>query len=116
MIEELWPIILVLVSGFYGALAPIYLKKGLNQLEIFSIRSYKNVVIGIFIFGSGLLPLIFALQYSDLSVLYPLTSLSYVWTALYSAHFLGERVNKYTWTGIAFTVGGVFLMGMAVFV
>lgn len=116
MIESVLTIILVLVSGFYGALAPIYLKKGLNQLDIFSIKTYKNIIIGVFIFGTGLLPLIIALRYADLSVLYPLTALSYVWTALYSAYFLKENINRYTWMGIAFTMGGVFLIGISAFI
>jgi len=116
MIKTVLSIILVLVSGFYGALAPIYLKKGLDQLEIFSIRTYKNIVIGGFIFGTGLLPLILALKYSDLSVLYPLTALSYVWTTWYSVYFLKEKVNVYTWMGITFTVGGVLLIGISAFI
>ena len=113
MIEQLLAIMLVLLGGFYGALSPIYLKKGLQQLES---RKYKNILIGIFIFGTGLLPLIIALKYSDLSMVYPLTGLSYVWTALYSAHFLGENISKYTWVGIAFTVSGVLLIGFSAFI
>ncbi len=115
MIEQLLSILLVLISGFYGALAPVYLKKGLNQLDIYSIKTYKNMVIAIFIFGSGLLPLILALKYSDLSLLFPLTSLSYVWTAMYSAYFLKEKINKYAWAGIVFTMSGVLLMGVSAF-
>ncbi|MDO8510535.1 MAG: EamA family transporter [Nanoarchaeota archaeon] len=119
MIERILSIVLVLVSGFYGALAPIYLKKGLKELErsgkLFSVKACQNVLIGVFIFGSGLLPLIIALKFSDLSLLYPLTGLSYAWTAIYSAYFLKEKVNKYTWAGIAFTVSGVFLIGVSAF-
>ncbi|MEK6809221.1 MAG: EamA family transporter [Nanoarchaeota archaeon] len=110
-LEQIFPIVLVLIGGFYGALAPIYLKKGLNQWPKFRRKAFKNIVIGIFIFGSALLPLIIALKFSDLSLLYPLTGLSYVWTAMYSAHFLKEKINGYTWTGVAFTVSGVFLIG-----
>ena len=115
MIEQLLSFVLVLTSGFYGALAPIYVKKGLQTLNLSSFRTYKNLLIGIFIFGSGLIPLILGLKYSDLSLLYPLTSLSYVWTAIYSAYFLKEDLTGYTWAGIAFTVSGVFLIGVSAF-
>lgn len=110
MIEQLLSILLVLLSGFYGALSPIFLKKGLQQLKK---GKYQNLLIGVFIFGTGLVPLIIALKYSDLSMLYPLTGLSYVWTALYSAYFLDEKINKFTWAGIAFTVSGVLLIGVS---
>lgn len=110
MIEPIFSVVLVLLGGFYGALSPIYVKKGLNDLQR---RKYSNLLAGAFIFGTGLIPLIIALKYSELSFLYPLTGLSYVWTALYSAHFLGEKINKYTWLGIAFTVSGVLLIGFS---
>ncbi len=115
MIQTILSMALVLLSGFYGALAPIYLKKGLGEIEISSLRTYKNIIIAGFIFGTGLVPLILAMRYADLSLLYPLTALSYVWTALYSAYFLRESINKYTWMGIWFTVGGVILIGVSAF-
>ena len=112
MIERLLSVMLVLLSGFYGALSPIYMKKGMQQLDR---GKYKDLFIGAFIFGTGLVPLIIALRYSDLSMLYPLTGLSYVWTALYAAYFLGERIDKNTWMGIAFTVSGVLVIGFSAF-
>lgn len=115
MIEQLLPMVLVLIGGFYGALAPIFLKKGLNQWPDLRRKACKNIATGIFIFGSALLPLIIALKFSYLSLLYPLTGLSYVWTAIYSAYFLKEKINRYTWVGIAFTMGGVLLIGISAF-
>lgn len=109
--DRLLPIVLVLAGGFYGALAPIFLKKGLSQWPALQRKAVVNIGTGIFIFGSALFPLIIALKFSDLSLLYPLTGLSYVWTAVYSAHFLNEKINRYTWAGIAFTMSGVFLIG-----
>src|SRR3989344_8206453 len=97
MIEQVLSVVLVLLSGFYAALSPIYLKKGMKQL---AQGKYKDLLIGVFIFGTGLIPLIIALKFSELSMLYPLTGLSYVWTAMYSAYFLGEKINKYTWLEI----------------
>jgi len=90
------------------------MKKGLQRFRLSSLKTYKNIIISVFIYGTSLLPLILALRYADLSLLYPLTALSYVWTAMYSARFLGEEINAYTWAGIAFTVGGVFLIGISV--
>lgn len=113
MIPVWMAIMVVLISGLYGALAPIFMKKGLRQFKLFSPKTYKDVVIAVFIYGTALLPMILALRYADLSLLYPLTALSYVWTAMYSARFLGEEINAYTWAGIAFTVGGVFLIGIS---
>jgi uncharacterized membrane protein len=55
---------------------------------------------------------VYALQGGELSVLYPLVSLGYVWVCLLSIRFLGERMNSVKWTGVAFIVAGVALIGV----
>jgi len=53
-----------------------------------------------------------ALRGGELSVLYPLVALVYVWVSLLSVRFLGEKMNPMKWLGIALILLGVTLIGL----
>jgi len=53
-----------------------------------------------------------ALKGGDLSILYPFVSVTYVWVALLSVRFLGEKMNKFKWIGIAMIILGVSFIGI----
>jgi len=55
--------------------------------------------------------LILALKDGQLSILYPIISLSYVWVNLLSMYFFHEHMNFYKAIGIALIIGGVGLLG-----
>ena len=60
-------------------------------------------------FNTGLLVL--ALRNGQLSVLYPIIALTYVWVAILSPMFFEDSMNAYKVAGIGFIVGGVSLIG-----
>ena len=64
------------------------------------------------LFVIGTMLFIPALRGGDLSILYPFVSLSYIWVALLSVRFLGEKMNKYKWIGIALIILGVSFIGI----
>jgi drug/metabolite transporter (DMT)-like permease len=47
-----------------------------------------------------------------LSVLYPLVSLGYVFTLLWSKLFFNEPLTRYKFAGLALILAGVFLVGL----
>ena len=55
--------------------------------------------------------LILALKDGQLSILYPIISLSYVWVNLLSMYFFHEHMNLFKAIGIALIIGGVGLLG-----
>ncbi|HWF09670.1 MAG TPA: EamA family transporter [Bryobacteraceae bacterium] len=57
--------------------------------------------------------LILALREGELSMLYPIIALTYVWVNLLSMYFFGEHLNPWKAVGIALVIGGVALMGRA---
>ena len=57
--------------------------------------------------------LIMALRDGELSVLYPIIAMSYVWVALLSMYFFGDHMNMFKVAGIALIIGGVALLGRA---
>lgn len=70
------------------------------------------------VFGYGLhacnaLLLILALREGELSVLYPIYSLSYVWVVGLSMYFFNDRLNFWKIAGVALIMTGVALLGRA---
>ncbi len=112
---------LVAFATLISALGPIFMKKGaaaftLNPKKILKNPAvlFKNygVILGCLFFGVSAIIFVIGLRFGELSVLYPLTSLSYIWACLLSVKFLHERMNKPKWAGIAFIIIGVTLIGL----
>jgi uncharacterized membrane protein len=116
MKTELYAVILVICSSLIGAFGPIYLKKGTDRItsKLSSIYANKFLIFGIFLYGTSTLLFIPALKGGDLSVLYPLVGLSYVWVCFYSSWLLKEKMNFLKWLGIFIIVVGISLIGIGV--
>ncbi|MEM2915741.1 MAG: EamA family transporter [Candidatus Woesearchaeota archaeon] len=121
MNDTLIGIILVVFATFISAWGPIFMKKGsvkftLNPLRILKdpsilLKNY-NAFIGCGFFFVSSIIFVIGLQYGELSVLYPLTSLSYIWTCLISTKMLNERITKNKVVGIVCIIIGVTLIGL----
>lgn len=57
--------------------------------------------------------LILALRGGELSVLFPIYALSYVWVSLLSMHYFHEALNVWKSLGILLVIGGVAFLGRA---
>ena len=113
MPAEMLAIIVVVIASLISSFSPVLLKKAL-QRKFFPLKNIfvnKYLFGAVAVFGVGTIGYIIALMNADLSVIYPLTSLSYVWVSLYSVKFLGEKMSKFKWVGIALIVAGVVLIG-----
>lgn len=111
---ELWAVGLVLLGVVVGSFGPIFLKKSSSGFSLNPIKILKNynLIIGALFYAFGTMCFIPALKGGDLSVLYPLVSLSYVFVAFYSKLLLKERMNLYKWSGIFIILIGVSLIGI----
>jgi len=110
----LWSIVMVSVAAVIGAFGAVFLKKGSQSLK-FKFRSLiKNyyLISGFLLYGVSAVPFILALRGGDLSILYPIVATTYVWIAIFSIKFLGEKMNKWRWLGIALIMLGVALIGL----
>ena len=56
--------------------------------------------------------MIYAFKHGDVTVLYPIVALSYIWVSLLAANFFGEVINAYKWTGVIFIILGIVLVGI----
>jgi multidrug transporter EmrE-like cation transporter len=52
------------------------------------------------------------LKTGDLSVLYPMVSVGYIWTLLWAKLFFGEQITRMKITGILIILAGVAQLGL----
>lgn len=82
--------------------APMIAWKILTNLPLFG---------GLACYGISTILLVLALRYGELSVLYPIIALTYVWVSILSVGFLGESINLFKFLGLVFIVLGVAVLG-----
>ncbi len=104
---------LVFIATLIGAFGALFLKYGANTMTRKSVLSFLNIrlLIGVFFYGLSSIFFLIALKHGELSVLYPLTSLSYIWISLLSIKMLKEKMNLSKWLGIAAILVGVTMIG-----
>ncbi|MBI2650313.1 EamA family transporter [Candidatus Woesearchaeota archaeon] len=114
MATQLWAIALVILATLIGAFGPILLKKAsakrLSKLSL--LATNYHLFGGVALYALGTMLFIPALKGGDLSVLYPFVSLSYIWVSLLSVKFLGEKMSRIKWLGIALIIIGVTFIGI----
>ncbi len=105
-------IIYLILGTIFGGYGSLYLKKGSSKFTL-KLKNWKDnldILLGISLYGVSTIFYLFALQYGELSVVYPLTSMSYVFIAVLSVYYLGEKMTKNKWIGIILIIIGSFLV------
>ena len=121
------PIFMVVGCTLFASAAQVLMKKGSGHEMpaidpthlgsvvdfIFALAGNLPLVCGFGLHACNALLLIFALKSGELSILWPIYALSYVWVAFLSAYFFGDRINAWKVGGIALIILGVALLGRA---
>jgi drug/metabolite transporter (DMT)-like permease len=96
-----------------GAAAQILMKVGMAhfQLNLWAMMTNLPLIAGYALYGVFTLVLVLALREGELSMLYPIIALTYVWVTLLSYWLLREPPNIYKNVGIATIVIGVAVLG-----
>jgi drug/metabolite transporter (DMT)-like permease len=108
-------LVLIVAFTLLAAAAQVLFKFGTNRLlghtSLVAIITDVPLIGGLVLYGLGAAMMILALRHGELSVLYPLISLSYVWVAILSVVIFGESMNPYKIGGICVIMAGVGVMG-----
>ena len=108
---------LMILLTFIGAIGSLFLKLGSKKFHLeLSIKNLfvmiKNwqAILGVIFYGLSSIIFIIVLKMTDLSIAYPMTSMSYIFVTIFSYKFLGEKINKYKFLGIILIIIGVILV------
>ena len=106
-------VLLVFACTILGAAAQLLMKIGMAHFNPQPIALLTNVplIAGYALYGINTLMLVLALRDGELSMLYPIIALTYVWVTLLSYALLAERPNTFKNVGIAIIVAGVAVLG-----
>jgi undecaprenyl phosphate-alpha-L-ara4N flippase subunit ArnE len=110
-------IITAIIQSAFLAVAQYFMKVGMDRVIDYSmswafVRSFLNWQLGLslLLYIVGMIIYMFMLKSYSLSVVYPLTSISYIFTTLLAMFLLGEAVPFVRWAGIFFVMLGVGLI------
>jgi len=104
-------IITVLVACVIGALGGVLLKKEAEKVSFRKLRLSIHMFFGLCLYGVSTIMFILSLRGNQLSILYPLTSTTYIWISVFSVFFIKEKMNKLKVIGIMLIIAGVSIIG-----
>jgi len=121
------PVYLVLGCTVFAAAAQVLMKFGAGHAMpaislsdpasairfLTSLLGNWQLLLGYSLHACNAFLLILALRDGELSMLYPIIALTYVWVNLLSMYFFHEHLNLWKSVGIALVIGGVALLGRA---
>lgn len=98
-------ILLMIASAFFTANGQLLWKLALNSDQIIKI------IMGFVLYGMGALLMILAFKFGELSVLYPIMCVSYIFAIINGYLFLGEALSVRKLLGILLIIAGVSFLG-----
>jgi multidrug transporter EmrE-like cation transporter len=109
---------LVTCCTFIGAAAQILIKTGAGSVNahgliptLLAMASNLRLVFGYGLYGISAVLMTLALRDGELSILYPIIALTYVWVSILSVLIFREQMNLLRMLGIAIIVAGVAVLG-----
>lgn len=116
-------IFILLIALVFEAVGVVFLSKGLKEIGEVSrisvsevaaivVRGAKNpsVLMGVLFEAIFFGALLYLLSQHDVSLIWPLTSLGFVVTAIAARFFLNEQVSWVRWCGVLLIVAGAGLV------
>lgn len=105
--------LLVFAASVIGSFGAVFLKMGAARLDG-TILSFINgrLALGVTLFLGSSVFYALGIRGGELSVLYPMVSLGYIWTLLWSRLFFNEPFTRAKFFGLGLILLGVFFVGL----
>ena len=111
--------ILVVCCTIIGAAAQVLIKKGAGALGANPTMLQTAIAMvltpalfaGYSLYGISTILLVLALRHGQLSLLYPVFAMTYVWVTILSIAVFHESMNPYKLAGIVAIVAGIAVLG-----
>lgn len=102
-----------------GAAAQVFIKSGAGTIHahglvptVLAMATSFNLVFGYSLYGLSAVLMVLALRHGELSILYPIIALTYVWVSILSVIVFHEHMSVARVAGVAIIVAGVGVLGM----
>lgn len=114
MSTKLWAMAIMFCLTILTSTAQIFWKFGSEKLTLnfFSIITNWQILIGIFLYSIAGILMIISFRGGDVSVLYPIIAMSYIWVSFLSIYFLKEEMNIFKWAGVSIIITGIVFIGI----
>jgi multidrug transporter EmrE-like cation transporter len=111
--ELIRSMLLVFAASVVGSFGAVFLKMGADRLDG-SLLGFLNtrLIAGVALFLGSSVFYALGIRGGQLSVLYPMVSLGYIWTILWSRLFFKEAFTRTKFAGLALILTGVVLVGL----
>lgn len=105
--------LLVFFAAIVGSFGSVFLKMGALRLSG-NIWSFVNsrLILGVGLYLASSVFYAMGVRGGELSVLYPLVSLGYIFTLVWSKLFFDEPITRYKVVGLCLILVGVSLVGV----
>lgn len=105
---------LVFLASFIGSFGAVFLKMGAGRLH----RDLKTIIlnwrlaVGVAVYLLSFVFYYLGLREGELSVLYPMVSLGYIWTLVWSRLFFKEPISGRKVVGLAMIMAGIVVLNL----
>jgi multidrug transporter EmrE-like cation transporter len=114
--RSLW---MVFGCTLFGAAGQILIKSGAGALGahpsvidmVLKILTTLSLFAGYSLYGVSMILLVMALRHGELSLLYPVIALTFVWVTVLSVIIFHDSMNPLKLAGIVIIMGGVAILG-----
>ncbi len=116
-------LIILLIGLLFESTGVVLLKSGMNQLGpaekitarealrvVMAGATNANILLGVFFEALFFACLLVLMAKSDISFLWPLTALSFVFATFAATWFLHEKVSNLRWVGVVLIMAGAALI------
>lgn len=104
---------LVLFGSVIGSFGAVFLKAGAAHLKDGFWRIFNlKLAAGVALFLGSAVFFVLGIRHGELSVLYPMVSLGYVWTIIWARIFFHEAFTRQKFFGLGLILLGVFFVGL----
>ncbi len=104
-------LVLVISSTLLGAGGALFFKKGVGSIRKMFTSGY--LWYGLFLYGLSVILYVAALRFEELTVVYPLVSLTYIWTIIFAAKYLNEKITSTKIIAVSGIIVGVLFITLA---
>ncbi|MCX6619633.1 MAG: EamA family transporter [Acidobacteria bacterium] len=104
--------LLVLTASFIGSFGAVFLKAASGRIAL----NFKALVLNVYLLAGVAMYLVssyffvLGVRHGELTILYPMVSLGYIWTLFWSRLFFKEPLTRTKFFGLGLIVFGIVLL------